>query len=286
MREFYKKFIAPNLPEVLRFKFRFYSKHGYWPDLKRPRSLMEKIVWLLRNDRNPLRAEVVDRIKVRDFVRQHAPECRLPENLWVGENFTQSVWDDLPQRFVIKGNHGSQMTKIVDKDTTTYEEVSSATRSWLAIDYSDFFGEWVYAHAARVLVVEERLQFDSVVPPDWKFMCGNGRVIMVQLDIGRFADHRRNLYDRDFNIFENAALANLQNVHATKPSAWGKAVLIAERLAKSFDFIRVDLYIIGDDVYFGELTNYPGAGWDSIRPKRLDFYLGSQFQLDAFHSKG
>lgn len=285
MREFYKKFIAPNLPEVLRFKLRFYSKHGYWPDLKRPRSLMEKIVWLLRNDRTPLRAEVVDRIKVRDFVRQHAPECRLPQNLWVGEDFTQAVWANLPQRFVIKGNHGSQMTKIVDKGTTTYEEVRRATLDWLAIDYSHLFGEWVYAHAEKLLVVEERLQFDSVVPPDWKFMCGNGRVIMVQLDVGRFSDHRRNLYDRDFKLFENAALADLQNVQATKPSAWGKAVLIAEKLAKPFDFIRVDLYIIDDEVYFGELTNYPGAGGDSIRPKELDFYLGSQFQLDAIRSK-
>ncbi|MGE5453187.1 MAG: ATP-grasp fold amidoligase family protein [Acidobacteriota bacterium] len=280
-REFYKACIAPLLPEPLRFKLRFYSKHDYWPDLKHPRSLMEKVVWLLRNDRTPLRALVADRIKVRDFVLERAPECKLPAHLWIGTDFTQAVWDALPDRFVIKGNHGSQMTRIVNKAQDRFEDVAADARRWLQTDYSHFFGEWVYATAQRTLVVEEWIQTEFFAPPDWKFLCGNGRALIIQLDIGRFINQRRNLYSRDFQLLQEARIAFPLGEYVFKPSAWDKALQIAEKLAAPFDFIRVDLYIVGDDVYFGEMTNYPGAGWDALKPKSFDFEMGACIRLNA-----
>ncbi|MBK8151396.1 MAG: hypothetical protein IPK58_25180, partial [Acidobacteria bacterium] len=51
------------------------------------------------------------------------------------------------------------------------------------------------------------------------------------------------------------------------------------QLSSQFDFIRVDLYIVGDEVYFGELTNFPAAGWDAIEPTWLDFKLGTMVNL-------
>lgn len=280
-REFYKACIAPLLPESLRFKLRFYSKHDYWPDLEHPRSLMEKIVWLLRNDRTPLRALVADRIRVRDFVHEHAPECKLPAHLWIGTDFTPAVWGSLPDRFVIKGNHGSQMTKIVNKASDRFEDVLAEAQQWLKTDYSGFFGEWVYATAQRTLVVEEWIKTDFVAPPDWKFLCGNGQALIIQLDIGRFVNHRRNLYARDFTRFHDARIAFPLGEYVFKPGAWDKALAIAEKLAAPFDFIRVDLYIVGDDVYFGEMTNYPGAGWDALNPKAFDFEMGARIKLGA-----
>lgn len=240
---------------------------------------MEKIVWLLRNDRTPLRALVADRIKVRDFVREHAPECILPDHLWTGTDFSFEVWSSLPDRFVIKGNHGSQMTAIVNKSTNSYESIKTQTEQWLKTDYSRFFGEWVYAHATRTLVVESWIETDAIAPPDWKFICGNGEAILIQLDLGRFSSHRRNLYDRDYKLLRHAKIAFPPAEYVFKPDAWDKALTIAEKLAKPFDFIRVDLYIVGQDVYFGELTNYPGAGWDALEPIEVDFDMGKKITL-------
>jgi hypothetical protein len=39
-------------------------------------------------------------------------------------------------------------------------------------------------------------------------------------------------------------------------------ISIAERLSDGVDFVRVDLYDLGDRVVFGELTNYPRQGWE------------------------
>ena len=38
---------------------------------------------------------------------------------------------------------------------------------------------------------------------------------------------------------------------------------IAELLAKEFPFVRVDLYIVRNRIYFGELTFTPAAGMDT-----------------------
>lgn len=283
-KAFYKKAIAPLLPASLALQLRYYSKHQYWPNFKQPRALMEKVLWLMMYDRNPLRALVADRRKVRDFVREQAPECKMPDHLWVGADFTEAVWQQLPQKFVIKGNHGSQMSRIVDKADAgdTYASVKAEAQTWLDMDYGALHGEWVYDTADRILVVEQKLELNDIIPPDWKFICGNGKVLMVQLDIGRFVNHHRNLYDRDFKLYEGAAIAfPLGPKDVPKPQAWDKAVRITEQLAAQFDLIRVDLYLIGDEVYFGELTNYPGAGWDALKPTSLDFELGSRIKLQA-----
>ncbi|MES2089080.1 MAG: ATP-grasp fold amidoligase family protein [Pseudomonadota bacterium] len=277
----YKRWVAPSLGNTFRFKLTYLSKHGYWPDLENPRSMMEKITWLLRNDRNPLRAKVADRILAREFVAQHAPECKLPANLWIGTEFTQDVWDALPQKFVIKGNHGSQMTRLVDKAKDGHEAVRLATRAWLDIDYSQLHQEWVYAKAQRVLVVEEMLELDAASPPDWKFMCGNGRVLLIAVDLARFSQPTRNIYNREFVRLRNARIDTAQGPDIAKPASFDKAVRLAEQLTAPFDFIRADLYIVGDDIYFGEMTNFPSAAMDALEPKALDFEIGSQITLDG-----
>ena len=43
-------------------------------------------------------------------------------------------------------------------------------------------------------------------------------------------------------------------------------IRIAETLGAETDFVRVDLYDLGDRVVFGELTNTPNAGKNCRRP--------------------
>jgi hypothetical protein len=48
---------------------------------------------------------------------------------------------------------------------------------------------------------------------------------------------------------------------------------VAEVLGREFSFIRVDLYSVHGRVYFGELTNFPDAGFKSM-DEALDRLLG------------
>lgn len=253
----------------------FLFKHKYFPRLNNPRSLSEKIQYIKLFNRNPLRSLVVDRLKVRNYVAYKSPSCKLVNVLWSGKGFTHEIWDSLPNAFVIKANHGSKMTMVVDKNEHSYKDVFAQSADWLQKDYSALGREWMYRDLEKYLIVEEKLVIDGAVPPDYKFFSFNGRVEMVQVDLARFSSHRRNLYSRDFKKLD-AKLAYPDAGNISKPVAYEKALKIAEELSVDFDFIRVDLYLMNDDVFFGELTNTPENGFGKFTPTALDFELGSK----------
>lgn len=49
----------------------------------------------------------------------------------------------------------------------------------------------------------------------------------------------------------------------------------AEQLSTNIPFVRVDFYEINGMVYFGELTFFPGAGFEEFTPSKYDRLLGS-----------
>jgi hypothetical protein len=57
----------------------------------------------------------------------------------------------------------------------------------------------------------------------------------------------------------------------------------ASELGLGLDFIRVDLYNLGDRVLVGELTPYPEAGRGRFQPKSLDAWLGAMWHCAASH---
>lgn len=274
------KRLAYLLPDPIIFYLRFLWKHRYWPNLIAPRSLTEKILWLMMWDTNPLRAEVADRIKVREFVHKRAPSCKFPEHLWVGDYLTLDIWDGLPSTFVLKANHGSQMTCIVDKQRHTFDEIVALSGKWLTKNYFLDFGEWVYLKLPRILIAEEKLDIAGNIPPDWKFFCGNGKVFLVEFISDRFGCFGENYYLPDFTLLRDVSMGYAKGPDINEPDCFKDAIRIAEQLSAPFDFIRVDLYLADQNVYFGEMTCFPSAGLDSIKPIKYDFEFGSQIILD------
>lgn len=272
--------ILGSLPDSIFIRLAYLVRQRRIPNFRTPKTLNEKLGYIKLNRTNyQLRCDVVDRLKVRDYVQCEAPSCELIKNLWVGKRFDREVWNGLPQKFVIKANHGSGMVKVVDKSNDSFDGVSSSADAWLVTDYAHRGREWFYAAVEPCLIVEEFLQFKNDVPPDYKFFCINGHVEMVQVDLDRFNGHVRNLYSRDFKLM-GASLHYPKGYVIEKPSMYEKALEIAELLAVDFDFIRVDLYLLEERVLFGELTNIPGNGLERFDPFALDVELGAKLRLD------
>jgi len=253
----------------------FVCKQRYLPNFHHPRSLNEKINYIKLFNRNPLRSLIADRVKVRDYVAQRCPGCSFPDMLWHGAHFDRLVWDALPGTFVIKANHGSNMTRMVDRGKVAFDEIKRETDSWLKKEYARYSREWVYYDLEKYLIAEEQLCQDGSAPADFKFFVLNGRVEFVQVDLERFSAHRRNLYTRDF-VRIDAQYMFPSTDDIPKPDTFDRAIEIAEKLSADFDFIRVDLYLIEGKIYFGELTNTPGNGLERIRPKSFDFEMGGR----------
>jgi hypothetical protein len=88
------------------------------------------------------------------------------------------------------------------------------------------------------------------------------------------------IYDMNWKLmpFERRDHPNSGNI-ILKPKNFDKMVKFAEILSKDMPFVRVDFYETNKQLYFGELTFFPGAGFEEFTPESFDALLGSWIKL-------
>lgn len=269
------------LPDKLFTYIVFILGLKYIPNINNPKSLTEKLTYIrLNKTLQSLRIMAVDRLKVREYVKEKASDCELVNILWNGMVFTEEIWNSMPKKFVIKANHGSGMNKIINKNEDNFNDIKELILKWQNIDYAKRGREWFYKDLKRYIVIEEFIEFKNGIPPDFKFFCMNGKIEFVQVDLSRFGDtHKRNLYTSDFKRINGSIRNCPQGDDIDKPILWNNAINISKKLSKDFDFIRVDLYILDDKIFFGELTNIPGNATGYFTPRSLDYEFGKKLTL-------
>jgi hypothetical protein len=261
----------------------YYLKFGRHPDLARPTGFNEKILAKVLNDRRAYLTLFADKLRARDYVRAVAPELRLPRLYWWSDRAETLPFDDLPDAFVLKANHGSGWTLLVEnkRDVGRATLVSQARR-WLRADFTIVGREWAYRDVRRAVYAEERLQTgDATPPPDYKLFVFGGKVRVVQVDCNRFTRHTQVLYDEDWNPIDGTVAA-VRGAPVPAPASLPLMRAAAEKLSANVDFVRVDLYDIGGTPYFGELTSSPNKGLSPFRPATLDARFGRLLRLDDY----
>jgi hypothetical protein len=74
-------------------------------------------------------------------------------------------------------------------------------------------------------------------------------------------------------------LPNAESIQLPNSKMTKKLLECASKLSQGFPHVRVDLYIVKDKIYFGELTFTNGAGFDNIKPYKFDLELGKKIIL-------
>lgn len=275
------RFVTHRLPESISTQFWYFYLTGRFLNLKTPASLTEKINWLKLHRKNPAFRKYIDRELVRHYVAQKSPDCLMAKILLKSKSLSEEQWLNLPERFVLKASHGAGMVKIIkNKADTSFEDIQALTEEWLSLDYSKLYREWVYKDLERYILAEEFLSDSSgEIPSDFKFYCLNGIVGFVCVDTGRFSQHQRSLFDRNFNLLD-ATLTYPKGSQIKIPPVYEKAREIAENLASELTFARVDLYLLEGSVYFGEITLIPAAGRLNFSPLEFDMKMGERLDLN------
>ena len=117
----------------------------------------------------------------------------------------------------------------------------------------------------------------------------NGKCVTVMICKDRVIGERARYFflDREWNLLPYTQEAlDSPNEYIPKPEKAFEAMQMAEKLAKDFPFVRVDFYIVNNQIYFGELTFTPAAGMDvelMLTPpgenKDVDTILGEKLAL-------
>jgi hypothetical protein len=275
--------VAALLPPIGFQWLRHLLWHGTTLPVSRPRTLTHHLFVKMARDRNPLLAVTADKLAVRSYVSERLGSGFLAE-LYAVLDMPEGLVDlDLPPRYVVKATHGSGMTAVVTADSTRERRAIAARgKKWLAAPYWRKNGEWGYRGIPPRLIVEEFLDAGGGrIPPDWKWLCFAGRAVLVQADLDRFTGHTRNFYDPEGRQVA-VRLRYPQGPEIQLPTCFPRMRTVAERLATDFDFVRVDLYALGERIVVGELTHYPEGGNASFDPPEWDARLGMLWPRPSF----
>ena len=267
-------------PET-ELKLMFRMKQKYPLNLKDHRTYNEKLQWIKLYDKHPDMPRCCDKFTVGVFVEERGCGQLLNELYWEGTDPEAIPYDSLPEQFVIKVTHGSTYNIIVkDKKQLNIPETSKKLRAWLKSRFIACYGEWFYGKVPPRIIVEKYLE-DPVLGEllDYKIFCFNGKARLVDVHSGRFGQHKRNIYDRDWNFLDTVHFKYPHGPVMEKPAQLEAMLSYAETLAAPFTHARVDFFLVGGQIIFGEVTFTNGAGFDPITPREFDLEMGSWLQL-------
>lgn len=262
---------------------RFEKRMGYRPCLANPCTFSEKMQWLKLHGRLERFASWTDKELVRAYVKDYAGKKYLVLLLGVWARPDDIPIGDLPDRFVIKATHGCGWNIIVtDKASWNWKAARKKLDRWLASNYYYKYGEANYKPLKGRILVEKLLEDPSGEIKDYKFFTYGGTVRFIQVDSGRFTDHRRDIYDPLWTRLPvRLGYPNL-DTPTTKPEGLEEMLEVARNLSKPFPFVRVDLYYAQDRVYFGELTLVPASGLKRFVPVKYDGVFAEGIDLDRY----
>ena len=270
------EWMGRNTPTTL-VQLRFFAKFKRFANLKQPKDLNEKILWLKLYSDTTKWTELADKYLVRSYV----------ENLGLGDYLVKlyGVWydadevdfDKLPNSLIFKVNNGDGKgtNKVVaDLKAADKTALRKLFKSWLTRkNIGDLSAEPQYKRMRPCIIAEELLPIPkgghSLI--DYKIWCINGEPRYVWTcsdrdDDGGGADVMT--YDLDWNAHPEFSVFTNEYRHGKllpKPKNLDEMLDVARKLSKDFPILRVDLYNIDGKIFFGELTFTSQGGM-------MDFY--------------
>lgn len=271
------------VPSIIMIKFQYFVKLGRIPNLKNSNRFTEKLQLYKLKYQLPLMTIAADKYEVRNFISSKNLSEILVELYGVYDSPEEIRYDELPNSFVIKTTNGSG-TNIICKDKSKLNRSKSnlLLNDWLRRDYYAAGREWAYKNIKPRIVIEEFL-IESKAPNsdinDYKILCFNGEPKYIIVDIDRSTEHKRNIYSTDWTKINVETDKKNFNHKIAKPEKLTEMLEIARSLSENFPFVRVDLYLVNNKIYFGELTFYPWTGYVQFKPDSFDYELGKHFSM-------
>ena len=238
---------------------RFVARHGRLPNRTGYSDILLRRL-ISPSNRGGLRRLVTDKIEVKEYVAERVGARHVVPTIAAFDSPEQIDLSALPDDCCIKPSHMSGAFAFRrGGGAVDLGEVAT----WFEADYYRMSREGNYAGLRRRVMVEP-LVFGHESPCDFKFICSDGRVRFVHLNLALRPVPRRVLTDRAFRPLPFAFADGARAEPFAPPANFERMVDLAERLAAGFDYIRVDLYSDGDDIKVGELTNVPFAGLNPV----------------------
>ncbi|MBR1729490.1 MAG: hypothetical protein IJ728_08205 [Selenomonadaceae bacterium] len=277
---FFKDITPEEYPLMLSYWYKM--RTGEDVDLENPKKFNDKLQWLKLYDRDPLKTLLTDKYLVRDYIKEKIGEKYLIPLLGVWDNFDEINFDELPDRFVLKCNHGSAMNVIVkDKSKLDIAKAKANFDRWLKINYAYNGLQLQYLDIKPKIIAEEYIENLPGDLWDYKFWCFGGKVESIMFLSNRGKGLCKNNYDRNWKKMDfSSSDYPSSDLKVDKPDNLDEMIDLSEQLSKGFAYVRIDLYRLNDGtIKFGEFTFTPFNGLYTWHPESMNDYFGELIKL-------
>ncbi|MDO4674679.1 ATP-grasp fold amidoligase family protein [Campylobacter sp.] len=225
----------------------------------------------------------------------------LPKLYGIYRDIADIDFSLLPESFVLKTNHDCGGYVIVEdkqefmRNTKRFSEGLQKLKKHLETNYYPIFREWHYKDIEPRIFAEELLRDgDGKILDTYKFHIFDQENLQnnyIQVTTDRFKDYQRAMMTASWHlapfnfIYNNAAVKKIP----AKPLSFDAMMQLSLKLARPFDYVRVDLYQDGEKIYVGELTFTHGAASERLvcnDDKDWDAELGKLWQLKRLVDAG
>ncbi len=265
------KRILFHLPKESITKLRYYYVTGKKLNLKEPKDFNQKVLYLMLKEFGEKQTKCSDKYLVREYVKEKGLEDILTKLYYKYNNANEINFEKLPDEYVLKPNHGCGNIFVVTKHNTySREDIIKSLNNALLKNYAKETLEYQYNNIKPCILCEQYLKEENrETPTDYKISCFNGKAKFILVIADRNTEMKKAYYDLDWQKMD--CTIKPQNGNFEKPKNFEKMIEIAEKLSEDFKFVRVDLYNINGNIYFGELTFTPRGGINTtIKQEYLD----------------
>lgn len=270
------------------FVSKIYFRHvlGYKLNLKEPKTFNEKLQWLKLNywADQPKAVQCADKYAVRSYIEEVGKGHILNDILFAWDDASQICWEELPEQFVLKCNHGCGYNIICpDKSKLDEKQTKKLLNKWMHENFSKFNAEPHYARIPRKIICEKFLGGEVV---NYNIYCFNGKAVFFSVagGLGDGVGEHLTYYNADGTMadFKNKSYPAVQGqLSALLP----EMIEMAEFLSKDFPMVRVDLFDVEGKIILSELTFTPGGGLIPFDPLDADRKLGDQLDISGIMKK-
>lgn len=271
--------------KIFDTSLRFHKKLN----LREPKTLSDKVSYIELHEQSELAAECTDKFAVRNYVKSRGlEEILIPAVGGPWNSVEQIDFSLLPNKYVLKATHGCKMNYVVKDNTNLNEsECKETLRQWLKVTYGTYSVEPHYRMIPHRIYAEQFLDgIDDLV--DYKIHCCNGKPQFILTCSNRKSSRNDpmsvtlDLFDLEWHHLSGIVGYGSEvagDGSLPRPAQLKQMLEIAEKLAGNIKFVRIDLYELGGQIFFGEMTFSPACCVFPYFSKEFDLEMGKRLIL-------
>ena len=273
--------------EFIKKKYRIIF--GKEINLEYPKTFNEHINWMKLYFREPILGQLVDKIAVREYVKEKIGDKHLVPIIGTFDTPDDIDFNKLPDKFVLKCNHNAHEGMFFcrgeeEKRKLNIPKIKENLIKGLKEDHYLISKEWPYSLVKPRILCEQLLEEESQNGlADYKLFYFNGEFKLLKICTDRFSKFAVDWYDKDLhhlNVLNEAK--NREKDIVLDKKVINEMIVLGKKLVSNFPECRVDFYYCNETIYFGEMTFFESSGFLPFTPSYMDEELGKLFDDSQF----